>query len=348
MYTPDEYIERALRTNVVLSSYTTFHIGGPADYFVAVEDVQQLMAAAHWVREKSLPLTILGGGSNMIVSDLGIRGLVAHVVMKGIDVEEHDDEVLLRAGAGEVFDEVVEYAVSREWWGLENLSSIPGYVGATPVQNVGAYGVEMSERIASVEAYDTRSDEVRVFTPEECRFEYRDSFFKSLEGKEYVITHVTYRLSKHARPVLTYRDLASWSATQEGDINIREIRNAVKEIRAQKFPDWRQVGTAGSFFKNPIISAEEYERLRTQYPDIPGHEQKQGGVKVSLGWILDRVLALRGYRIGNVGTYEHQALVVVNHGGATAADVELFARDVQKKVFDATNISIEWEVTMVS
>lgn len=345
--TPEEYIEREMRANVALDAYTTFHIGGPADYFVAIEDSAQLHAAVGWAYARGLGITVLGGGSNMLVSDEGVRGLVIHVMIKGFEPAEHDDVVYVRVGAGEVFDDIVAQTVAKEWWGLENLSSIPGYVGATPVQNVGAYGVEMSDCISSVEAYDLDQGKTRVFTAAECRFEYRDSFFKSEEGKRYVITHVTYRLSKHATPRLEYRDLMHWSERQGGIVNIHSIRNAVIEIRAQKFPNWHEVGTAGSFFKNPIISAIEYERLCAQYPEIPGHSQKNGGVKVSLGWILDRILGLRGYRMGNVGTYEHQALVMVNHGGASAHEVEIFARDIQKKVFDATGIVIEWEVTVV-
>lgn len=347
MHTSREYIEREMRMNVALSSYTTFHIGGPADYFVTVENSEQLASAIDWASMRGLPVTVLGGGSNILVSDQGVRGLVIHILIKGIDSKDDGDTVVIRAGAGEVFDDVVAYAVSKEWWGLENLSSIPGYVGATPVQNVGAYGVEVSECVISVEAYDKEQGKLRAFTNEECLFEYRDSFFKCPEGKRYVITHVTYRLSKQSLPRLEYRDLALWKDGYQGVVQIGDIRRAVQEIRAQKFPDWHKTGTAGSFFKNPIVSVEAYAQLCSQYPELPGHPQKQGGIKISLGWVLDRILSLRGHRIGAVGTYERQALVMVNHGDATADEVEQYARDIQKKVYEATGISIEWEVTMI-
>ncbi len=348
MQTPREYIEHEMRTNVPLSSYTTFHIGGPAEYFVTVENEEQLVAAIEWANAGAFPVTVLGGGSNVLVSDRGVKGLVVHLLIKGFEYDEQGEAVFVHAGAGEVFDDVVAYAVSHGWWGLENLSSIPGYVGATPVQHGGAYGVERSQLIVSVEAYDVDRGVMRSFSNEECLFEYRDSFFKSTEGKRFVITRVTYKLSKYARPQLQYRDLEVWKSARDGEVGIYDIRQAVQEIRARKFPDWHTTGTAGSFFKNPVISLEQYKRLCVRYPELPGHAQAQGGVKVSLGWILDRVLALRGYQIGNVGTYENQALVLVNHGGATAHDVEVFARAIQKKVFDATGIPIEWEVTMVS
>ena len=198
-----------IQKNVPLAEYTTLHIGGPAEYVTEVKDVPELRSAALWAKERGLPLTILGGGSNVFAADAGVRGLVARIAIAGREVVENGDEVLLTLGAGEVFDDAVLYAVSRGWWGLENLSCIPGSVGASPIQNIGAYGAEIQEVIAAVEAYDTERDETVTLLPAECAFGYRDSLFKHEAGKHYVITRVSYRLSKQPRPNLAYADVAA-------------------------------------------------------------------------------------------------------------------------------------------
>lgn len=344
----------AIQSNVSLREYTTFHIGGSAEFFVSVTSVEELREAVRWAREKKLPVTILGGGSNVFVSDNGVRGIVLHNRIMGREVEEKGDEVLLTVGAGEVFDEIVALAVSRGWWGLENLSCIPGSVGATPIQNIGAYGVEIRERTVSVAVYDTRTDSHRELKKNECAFGYRDSLFKHQEGKQYVVTHVTYRLTKKPNPVLHYRDLAIWNDSRatagmgsEASL-LEEIRTEVCRIRSRKFPDWKVMGTAGSFFKNPIISQAHFQELLEKYPLLPGHAIENGRMKVPLGWILDHILNLRGYRAGTVGTYEGQALVLVNYGGATAEELETFVRNISQKIFNATKIIVAWEVTKLA
>lgn len=342
----------SIRENVPLADYTTFHVGGSAEYFAEVAAVEELRSAARWAREKNVPVTVLGGGSNVFVADAGVEGLVIRNAIKGREVQERGDEIILTVGAGEVFDEVVALAVENGWWGLENLSCIPGSVGAAPIQNIGAYGVEIAERIVSVEVYDRRADCVRALAAAECAFAYRDSLFKHPEGRRYIVIGVTFRLSKTPAPVLQYRDLALWNERREKAAadapSLAEIRTAVCAIRAQKFPDWNVTGTAGSFFKNPTIPKTHFEKLAGKYPELPGYETENGEVKVHLGWILDRALGLRGFRDGNVGTYEGQALVLVNHGGATAQELEAFARGIAQKVFDATQIEVEWEVTKLS
>lgn len=353
-----------IEEHVPLAPYTTFGIGGPAEYFVMVASVDDLRAAIVWAKERDLPVTVLAGGSNVLVADAGVRGLVVHLALQGIASHEEDDAVLLIAGAGETFDAVVAHTVARGWWGLENLSCIPGSVGATPVQNVGAYGVEIADVLDSVEVYDTEDDAVSTFTSTMCAFGYRDSHFKHVDGKRYIITRVTYRLTRTPTPRLHYRDLADWerarreAGAQDVAPTLEEIRAAVCAIRSRKFPDWTRMGTAGSFFKNPTVDAATFARLRAQYPELPGHpatpagdapeESKEGAVKLSLGWIIEHVLGARGERAGAVGTYEGQALVLVNHGGATAAAVDAFADDLARRVRDALGIEIEREVTHVS
>lgn len=339
-----------IQKDVPLREYTTFHIGGPAEYFVEVTDVSRLEQAVAWAKTNHLPITILGGGSNVFVGDEGVRGLVVRNLIKGRGVEETGDEVLLTVGAGEVFDEIVAFAVSNGWWGLENLSCIPGLVGATPIQNIGAYGVEIQDRIALVEVYDPRADACTRLDTEACAFGYRDSLFKHAAGKRFIVTRVAYRLAKKPNPTLHYRDLAAWNEKRETEEmpTLADIRAAVCDIRSRKFPDWNIMGTAGSFFKNPVISEAHFNALLRRYPLLPGYKTENSEVKVPLGWILDHILALRGYREGNVGTYEGQALVVVNHGGATSVELETFVRSVSKKIFDATNIVVEWEVTKLA
>lgn len=337
-----------VQEHIPLSGYTTLKVGGPAEYFTEVHGVQELREAAAWARKRSLATHVLGGGSNVLVPDAGVRGLVIRNLITGIEVRTEDDVVYLRAGAGEIFDAVVARACDAGWWGLENLSCIPGSVGATPIQNVGAYGVETAELVHTIDVYDMETDSESTLTPAMCAFGYRDSLFKRKDGKRYVVTHVTYALSTHPSPRLHYRDLAEWQRERGTDVEptLVEIRTAVCAIRSRKFPDWHVVGTAGSFFKNPFVTASEYAHLSTQYPGLPGHEDGAGMVKISLGWVLDHVLGVRGAREGAVGTYEAQALVLVQHGGASAAEVDAFADGIARRVEDALGISIEREVSL--
>ena len=332
--------------NESLRAHTTFQIGGPAEYFVEVVTEEELRAAVREANRRELPVTILGGGSNMLVSDSGVRGVVIKNLCGGINVcDAENDTVKVTAGAGVVFDDLVPYTVREGYWGLENLSHIPGSVGATPVQNVGAYGVEIGSLVTEVRVYDMVNDRFVPLAAHECMFGYRDSIFKHNVGNDFVVTAVTFVLSRTPRPQLAYKDLA---ARFGGTLPTQqEIRDAIIEIRAGKFPDWHTVGTAGSFFKNPIIPRTHYEELLTTYADMPGFDVTHDMVKVPLGWILDKVCNVRGMRMGNVGTYEAQALVVINHGGATAHEVRLFAAEITERVRKHTNIAIEWEVTKV-
>lgn len=340
-------MQLTLRENVPLSQYTTLKVGGVADYVVEVGNVEEVKTALLLAREHTTvsPL-ILGGGSNVLFSDDGYRGLVIRVNIKEREYYMLDEDTCrLRLGAGEILDDVVEETCEKGLWGLENLSSIPGSVGATPVQNVGAYGVEVSSLITAVEAIHIKTFEEKIFSNDECSFLYRDSFFKSEAGKSWLITAVTFTLTKAPAPKLAYADLASLKEHIEVTPHI--VREAVQHIRAGKFPDWNTVGTAGSFFKNPIIEAEHFERLQQEYPAIVGHAQENGMVKVSLGWILDKVCGLKGYCDETVCLYEKQALVLVTKPAATSRDIKNFTALIQKKVFETTNIKIETEVLFV-
>lgn len=333
-----------IQKNISLHQYTTFHIGGVADYFAVVRDSTQLCKALQFAKERTdRPPFILGGGSNVLASDEGYRGMVILIAIKGREYTELEDGALtMLCGAGEILDDVIAEVSHKNIWGLENLSSIPGTVGATPVQNVGAYGVEVSSLILSVTAMHIKTKKEKIFLHEECLFSYRNSFFKTEEGKLWVITHVTFALTRNHHPQLQYADLKK--VHNADTCTPSEIRNIIAAIRAEKFPDWSKVGTAGSFFKNPLITKEHFESLVALYPGIVGYIQEDGLVKVSLGWILDKVCDLKGFTSGNVSLYEKQALVLVVNKNATAEEVKKISKEIEKKVFLKTEIKIEREV----
>jgi UDP-N-acetylmuramate dehydrogenase len=336
-----------LREGVALCDYTTLKVGGKAQYFIAVTSGEELKTAALFAEQKALPFFVLGGGSNVLISDSGVKGVVVHMGILGWTERLDGDEVLLEVGAGVMFDELVAATVKKGYWGLENLSHIPGTVGATPIQNVGAYGVEVSDCIVEVKAFHFPSRTTRTFTTVDCDFSYRSSFFKTTVGKEYVVTSVTFALSKEPRPRVSYADLAKRYSDSIPN-HPQDIRDSVISIRSSKFPDWHSTGTAGSFFKNPIIPRTQAEALREHYPDLPLYDVDALRVKCSLGYILDKVCGLRGYGEGTVRLYEKQALVLVAESGATAYEIEQFSDMIIKKVFSATGIQIEREVTFVS
>jgi len=331
---------------VTLAKYSTLQTGGAARYFARVKSELEVKEAASFAAQNSLPLLCLGGGSNVLIDDEGFSGLVILNELKGREYQSDDTGVTLVCASGEVWDEVVEETVAKNYWGLENLSAIPGTVGATPIQNVGAYGVEVSELILKVETIDMEIGERKIFSNAECNFSYRDSFFKTLNGKKYFITKVHFALKKNSLPQIAYADLQKYFSDTTPTLN--EIRIAVTAIRSQKFPDWRLVGTAGSFFKNPFITKAEASRLRELYPDLPTYEAGPDTVKIPLGYVLDKLCGLKGYQVGPVGLFQVQALVLVNYGGATTSDIKNFATEIAEKVFAKTNITIEPEVTYVS
>ncbi len=328
--------------HVSLAPLTTLAIGGMADYFVPVysdADVQQVIQSC---KKRQLPFFVLGGGSNTLVSDTGYQGVIVHMNIKGITHTIDDEMVMVTVGAGEGFDDFVAYCVTHGWWGLENLSAIPGTVGATPVQNVGAYGVEVADHIVSVRGYDCDNDVFIELTHEQCNFGYRTSVFKSIRRQSFIITAVTFRLSVQPNPRLNYADIASLKSMN--GVSQRMIRDAIIAVRAKKFPDWSVVGTAGSFFKNPIIPTDVANALQKRDEHLPVYNVDAQTKKISLGYILDKWCGLKGYRDGKVALYQEQALVVIADRGATATDVIQFAEKIIARVKAETGIVIEWEV----
>lgn len=334
-----------IKQNVPLAPYTTLGVGGIASFFVTVRTDAELEEAVMFAQERHLALRILGGGSNVLIADGLISGLVIQIASKGIHHEIQGTDVVLTIASGEFLDDVVLHSVEKGWWGIENLSHIPGTVGAAPVQNVGAYGVEIKDCVRSVRVFDTQVQQFLTLSNEQCDFGYRDSLFKTVQGKKYIVTEVTFLLSTVTQPKLSYRDLANYFKDEEP--TLADIRAAVIEIRSKKFPNWKEIGTAGSFFKNPIISKKQFDDLKKTYPELPGFSADNQAVKVSLGWILDKVLHLRGFTEGNVATYSEQALVLVASKNATAREIETFANKIVEKIKNETQISVEWEVSKI-
>ncbi len=333
-------------TNESLAHQTTFKIGGPADFFVSIDDEAMLRDVLQWAMVADTPVQVLGGGSNVVFTDAGFRGLVVQMATKGISVQESKKHVLVTVAAGVQWDACVAHTVEQGWWGLENLSAIPGSVGAAPIQNIGAYGVEVGAVMDSVRVYVPAERTFRILSADECSFSYRDSIFKHQTGQDLIVTAVTFRLTKMPHPITHYPDVARALASNANPSQA-EIRKTIRNIRAQKFPDLTKVGTAGSFFKNPVVSSADYQRLQQQYPALPGY-QTAHGVKLSAAWLIDNVAGARGARAGRVGTHDTQALVFVNHGGATAAELDAFANHIATTIYQKTGVMLEREVNFIA
>src|SRR3989344_7537815 len=326
-----------IEENVPLAPLTTFFIGGSARYFVRVKTVEELQQSLDYARDQNLATLILGGGSNVLVSDAGFDGLVIKIEMAGV---ERDGDTLI-AEAGESWDSLVERAVADGLWGVENLSGIPGTAGAAPVQNIGAYGSEVKNTLAWVDAFDTRSGTVARLGNAECMFGYRTSRFKKEPGR-FVIKRAAFALDKNGAPDASYKDLAGCGA-----LSIAQVRERVLSVRSRKFPDLRVEGTAGSFFLNPVVSAQKAAGLLAKYPDLP-HFKAENGVKVSLAWLLDRALGIKGLSVGGARLFERQPLVISASRDAHSRDVAELAGKVADLVRDKLQIDIEPEVKIIN
>ncbi len=330
---------------------TTFKIGGRAQFFCAVQSENDLEEAVKFAKENNLQFFVLGGGSNILISDKGFEGLVIKMEMKGIEFQENGAEEKVIVKAGEDWDNFVEEVVKRGLYGLENLSLIPGTVGAAPVQNIGAYGSEVKDSIESVRVFDTEKMEFRDFRNFECKFEYRNSIFK-IKNNLFIIVSVAFVLKQNGQVNIDYKDLQEFFLLKNNfKPSLTEVREAVISIRTVKLPDVRKIGTAGSFFKNAIIGHSQAHDLKVRYSGLPiypvNDSDDNENVKVSLAWILDHVCGYRGASKGNVGTYKNQALVLVNNGNATAEEIKQFAHEIKRVVKEKTAIDIEEEVQYV-
>lgn len=347
-----------VHTNVSLSAHTTFRIGGVVSYLLVIESLEsaEFVQVVEFAESKKLPMFVLGGGSNLLVSDEPLNIIVLKIApQKKVEYAERENDVLCVAGGGESWDEVVADAVAHNYGGIENLSLIPGTVGAAPVQNIGAYGVELADVLEWVEVFDVREKKMRVLSVAECELGYRSSIFKKSEGKKYIVTRVAMRLSRGASPNISYKDLATHfqpRVLSEGFVPaISDVRDVVMAIRRVKLPDPATTPNAGSFFKNPVITAAHGKDLAARFPGLPLFPVKESGgeyVKTSAAWIIDHVCGLRGAIRGSVGTFETQPLVIINRGDATAKDVATFSDEIISAVKEKTNIILEPEVEFIS
>lgn len=334
-----------LEENKSLKTYNTFGIDSRARYFVSVETVAQLKSALS--NKPSVPLFILGGGSNMLLTG-DLDAFVLHINLKGIEVvSETDTQVLVKAMAGENWHEFVQYCIANDFGGLENLSLIPGNVGTAPIQNIGAYGAELKDTFVSCTALEIETLTERIFTKAECTFEYRNSIFKNEAKGRYIITSVTFRLSKTDHKTNTsYGDIQR--VLTERNIEkptLKDISEAVIAIRQSKLPDPKLLGNSGSFFKNPVVNAEAFQKFRKRFPDAPFYEVSPTEFKIPAGWLIEKA-GFKGKRFGAAGVHKNQALVLVNHGGATGAEIWQLALEIQQRVKELTGIFIEPEVNV--
>ena len=347
-----------IRENVILAPYTTFKIGGPAVYFCIVQNQFDALEAYEFADKNNLKTFVLGGGSNILISDKGFGGLVMKIENKGVEVlAEDENQVTLKVASGENWDEVVKFAVKNNWWGVENLSHIPGSTGAIAVQNVGAYGQEAKNIIESVVVFNKQTHEIQSLNSSKCGFSYRSSIFNTDEKGKYIIFYINFKLSKLPNPVLSYRDLQSNFVGRAP--SLEEIRQAVIRIRDQKFPFpvEAKLGNAGSFFKNPILNETYYQQLKQLVAQNFGDGQAEaldkkkftenGQVKIPAAFLIE-LCGLKNLQSDGAAINHNQPLVIINESGrATAEDVLNLANRVKDEVLSKVGINLSFEPELI-
>ncbi|HEV7502521.1 MAG TPA: UDP-N-acetylmuramate dehydrogenase [Vicinamibacteria bacterium] len=350
------------REHVPLAPFSTLGVGGAARHYARAESDDDVRAAVDFAKQRDLPLLVLGGGSNVVISDEGHDGLVLHIATRGIEARPSASRVEVRAAAGEPWDGLVASAVEHDWAGLECLSGIPGLVGATPIQNVGAYGQEVGETVDRVEALDLETGRVTRFLNAECGFAYRDSRFKSADKGRFIVLSVTYALRPGGAPAVRYAELARHlEERQLSHPSLPQVREAIVGLRRRKSmvldPEDPNSRSVGSFFTNPIVPAEVADALEARLlregvlaegqrpPRFPAGE---GRVKLSAAWLIERAGLAKGYGEGKVGLSSNHTLALVNRGGAAAADVVAFAREVRERVRARFGITLVPEPVFVN
>ena len=335
--------------NIPFASLTTFKVGGTARYVAHVDTDADIEEARMFARERSLPVIPLGSGSNMLAPDEGVHAVFLKISTDSMitRLEESDGFITVLAGAGMSWDACVKETVERGWWGLENLSGIPGTVGAAAVQNIGAYGAALNESVIDVIAYDLEKGKRTVIPNHECTFGYRTSIFKK-ERDKYLILSLRLTLSTIPKPRIAYRDVKEYFLKSNTEPTLSMIREAILEIRKGKFPPLQEYGTAGSFFMNPVLSESDAEVLAKKYPEMPLFAMPEGGVKVPLAWILDKVLNMKGEREGKAFLWGKQPIVIAAEAGATEADIRALSQKVIERVKKETGIAISPEVRLLS
>jgi UDP-N-acetylmuramate dehydrogenase len=335
-----------LQTNFSLKSYNSFGIQVAARQFVAVQSIDQLIQILQ--ENQHQKKFILGGGSNMLLTK-DIDALVIHIDLKGKKIIQEDQNfVLVQAMAGENWHEFVLWAINQDFGGLENMSLIPGNVGTTPIQNIGAYGAEIKDTFVSCEAINIATQEIKIFNNLDCKFGYRESIFKQDLKDQFIITSAVFKLTKNNHKInIDYGDITGELAKNNiKNPNIQQVSNAVIAIRKSKLPDPKELGNSGSFFKNPIISTDLFTKVQAKFPEIKSYKISDTKVKVPAGWLIEQA-GFKGKRFGDAGIHKNQALVLVNYGNATGQEILAVAKDIQNTVYQIFEIHIEAEVNVI-
>lgn len=335
-----------IQENISLLPYNTFGIDKIARYFVQATSEKEIQTALEFAEDKSIPVIVLGGGSNILLTQ-DLQALVLKIEIKGIKLISEDEEnVFVEVGAGENWHEFVLHSIHHNWAGVENLSLIPGTVGASPMQNIGAYGIEIKEVFHQLKAINRKTKKTEVFNWEDCKFGYRESVFKNKLKDQYIITQVVFRLAKN--PVFHTEYGAIQETLEQMGIaspSIKLISDAVIQIRQSKLPDPKEIGNAGSFFKNPTISKNHYIKIKDSYPGVPGYPTEEG-IKVPAAWLIEQA-GWKGKTFGNIGVHTKQPLVLVNYGGGDGNAIKELSQQIQKSVHQKFGILLHPEVNFL-
>jgi UDP-N-acetylmuramate dehydrogenase len=333
--------------NIPLKKYNTFGLDYFAECMIRVKTEKEAISLFNGTLTWKKPLLILGSGSNILFTS-DFKGTILYPEIKGIKIEEEEPynrNVIVSAGAGVNWDDFVAWSVNKGFGGIENLSLIPGKVGATPVQNIGAYGVEVRDRIVKVRTININNGSIRVFNNSECEFGYRNSVFKNREKGKYLVTRVYYRLTINPLLNLGYESLKE-EVNKLGAETLINVRQGVINIRQSKLPDPEIIGNAGSFFKNPVVESSVALNLKNEYPDIPVYKDREGYMKLASGWLIERC-GWKGERRGDAGVHDKQALVLINYGKATGKEIYNLSEDIKKSVYEKFGVDLEREVEIV-
>jgi UDP-N-acetylmuramate dehydrogenase len=336
-----------IQHDVSLKNFNTFGVEANARYFVEInheDDLVELFMDPQWLQMKRL---VLGGGSNMLLLE-DFDGLIIRMNIRGFEHRIQHQDVFVEAGAGEVWNDLVNFCVAREYAGLENLSLIPGSVGASPIQNIGAYGVELKDVFGSCKAFEIATSTFKIFSKEDCHFGYRESVFKTKLKEQYIIVSVKFHLSLIPKLNLQYGAIGQELANRNIiDPTIKDVSQVVSHIRVSKLPDPSTIGNAGSFFKNPVITVEEFYPLQIKFPAIVNYPAGDGYIKLAAGWLIEQC-GWKGKVVGNTGTWKNQALVLVNHGGATGEEVYTFSSQIIDSVYTKFGVTLQREVNIIN
>lgn len=341
-------INNKIQRNVSLKKFNSFGFDVVANYFIEIQSVNDIISLISNPIFKEKKHLILSGGCNILFQNDFFDGLIIYVNNKGIEIsEKEDNQVIIKAQAGEEWKEFVKMTVNHSFYGLENLSHVPGKVGASPVQNIGAYGVEVKDTILYVHAINLSTGKKRIFSKDECQFGYRNSIFKNELKNQYIIYAVEFLLKKNSQLNLQYGNIQSFLTKKSiQNPTLIQLSEAICEIRDEKLPNLEVIGNAGSFFKNPLIDSILFENLKSIYPQMPSYPDSNGKVKIPAGWLIEHA-GWKGFRQGDVGVYEKQALVLVNFGSATGKEIVALSKKIQESIKDKFGIFIETEVNFV-